>query len=149
MRTGFPVAVASGEARGLSVYDMDGDGLLEIIVSVTAQPGMRVFDLNGAPYQPTGTAAWLGGPMANPAWPRYNSAPAPAGDLNRNGGATPGSTGWGQNTGVYDLDGDGLAEVVWPASSHFEVFRIDGYAVDTKYRRGSALSSSSRRPPGL
>lgn len=58
-------------------------------------------------------------PMANPAWPRYNNLSAPTGDIDRDERATPTSLGYGQNIGIYDLDRDGFAEVIWTASNHF------------------------------
>lgn len=133
-RTGFPVIVTTDpeEARGLSVYDLDGDGFLEMVVSCTAAPGIVVINANGLPYQPVGSAPWLSsGAMASPAWPRYNTLAAPQGDANRNGMSPPTFLGYGQNTAVYDLDRDGLAEVVWSGTHNLNVHRVDGYAIDT------------------
>lgn len=98
------------------MYDLDGDGALEMVISCTAHPGIVVIGANGLPYQPLGGAPWLSnGPMASPAWPRYNNLTGPQGDSNRNGVPTPPTfLGYSQNTAVYDLDRDGLAEVVSP-----------------------------------
>lgn len=139
IRAGFPVTLTASEVRGLSVYDLDGDGLLEMVASCTAYPGLAVINATGQPYQPTGNAAWLGGPMANPAWPRYNNIAAPTGDVGRNGAsANPAPLGFGQNTAVYDLDRDGLAEVVWSASNNINIFRLDGYSIDTVSSKNGA-----------
>ena len=143
-RTGFPIVAVCGtgmgEVRSVSVYDLDGDGSLEIVISCTDYPAVQVFASDGSIYQPIGTtAAWLNGPMASPAWPRYNNLTAPQGDANKNNAASPTSLGYGQNTGIYDLDGDGLAEVVWTSSNGIEVFRLDGFAENSaaKYDRSA------------
>ena len=82
------------EFRGLSVFDLDADGTLEIIA--TAARGSKT---NTWVYEPDGSL--------RADWPRLtDSAPESA---------------WGtynDNAGIGDIDGDGAAEIVVPSDVH-------------------------------
>lgn len=84
----------SNELRGLSVYDLDADDTLEIIV--TAAIGSKT---NTWVYEHDGTL--------RAGWPQLNNDLAYA---------------WGvynDNATVGDLDGDGLGEIVVPSDVHY------------------------------
>jgi len=84
----------TSELRGLSAYDLDGDGTLEIVV--TAAVGSRV---NTWVYEHDGTV--------RPGWPQLS---------NDSGYA------WGvfnDNAAIGDLDADGMAEIVVPSDVHY------------------------------
>lgn len=91
---GWPKQPTTSELRGLEVYDVDGDGTMEIVV--TAAVGSRT---NVWVYEPTGAlrAGWpqLAGATGY-AWGVYNS-----------------------NAAVGDLDGDEAAEIVVPSDVHY------------------------------
>lgn len=84
----------NSELRGLSVYDLNGDGYLEIVVTgaVGSKTNTWVYGRNGALLQ---------------GWPQLS---------NDSGYA------WGvfnSNAAVYDLDKDGRGEIVVPSDVHY------------------------------
>lgn len=85
---------ASSELRGLSVYDLDADGTLEIVV--TGAVGSK---LNTWIYEHDGTP--------RPGWPQ----------LNDDSGYAYGV--FNDNAAIGDLDGDGLGEIVVPSDVHY------------------------------
>jgi uncharacterized repeat protein (TIGR01451 family) len=91
---GWPQRPTTSELRGLSVYDLDGDGSLEIIV--TAAIGNKT---NAWVLEHTGAI--------RSGWPQLS---------NDSGYA------WGvynDNAAVGDLDGDGQGEIVLPSDVHY------------------------------
>jgi FG-GAP-like repeat len=90
---GWPQVPTDAELRGLSVYDLDGDGQMEILV--TAAVGSPV---NSWVYEPNG-ALRLG-------WPQLS------GDSGYAFGV------YNANAAVGDLDGDGLGEIVVPSDTN-------------------------------
>jgi len=91
---GWPKQPVSNELRGLSVYDLDQDGTLEILVTAArgSQTNSWVYEHNGA---------------LRAGWPQLN---------NDSGYA------WGvynANASIRDLDGDNLAEIVVPSDVHY------------------------------
>lgn len=91
---GWPRKATDGELRGLSVYDIDDDGNLEIIV--TGAVGSKI---NTWVYEHTGGL--------RSGWPQLN---------NDSGYA------WGtfnDNATIGDIDDDGTAEIVVPSDVHY------------------------------
>lgn len=83
----------TNELRGLSAFDLDADGTLELIVTVTGD------ELNTYVYEHDGSLRH--------GWPQLN---------NESG------YGWGiynDNAAIGDLDGDGLGELVVPSDVHY------------------------------
>ncbi|VAW43131.1 hypothetical protein MNBD_CHLOROFLEXI01-910 [hydrothermal vent metagenome] len=81
------------ELRGLSAYDLDNDGTLELAVTVTGD------ELNAYVYEHDGTL--------RPGWPQLSN---------------DSGYGWGvynDNAALGDLDGDGLGELVIPSDVHY------------------------------
>lgn len=92
--SGWPKRPITNELRGLSVYDLDADGTMEIIV--TAAVGSKT---NTWVYEHNGTL--------RAGWPQLNNDLAYA---------------WGvynDNATVGDLDGDGMGEIVVPSDVHY------------------------------
>lgn len=97
------------EVRSIAAADVDGDGIIEILVNKTAEgPVTAVYELDGSMH---------------PNWPQVNDScnpPEPAESCWDFGG-------YNQNIGAGDLDGDGVLDVV---SSYdaigFGVFKGDG-----------------------
>jgi hypothetical protein len=84
----------TSELRGLSAYDLDGDGFIEIVVT-------------GAVGNKTNTWAYSHKGALLSGWPQLS---------NESGYA------WGvfnSNAAVYDLDKDGLGEIVVPSDVHY------------------------------
>ncbi len=84
----------SNELRGLSVYGLDGDGTLEIIVT-------------GAVYGKTNTWVYEHDGTLRPGWPQ----------LSDDSGYAYGV--FNDNAAIGDLDGDGLGEIVVPSDVHY------------------------------
>ena len=84
----------SNELRGLSVYDLDTDGTLEIIVT-------------GAVYNKTNTWVYEHDGSLRSGWPQLvNDSGYAYGVFN-------------DNAAVGDLDGDGIGEIVVPSDVHY------------------------------
>lgn len=106
---GWPQQPAPGtELRSLAVYDLDGNGDLEIIVASTrSNDQWFVYEHNGG--------------LRDGDWPQHG----PDSDAN---GYTAGC--YNQNAAAGDLDGDGLAEIVGPNDTHYlAAFHADGSQV--------------------
>lgn len=91
----------TNELRGLSVYDLDGDKTLDIIVTaaVGSQMNTWVYNTNG---------------VLRPGWPQ----------LNGNSGYAAGV--YNSNAAVHDLNKDGRGEIVVPSDVHY----ISAYAAN-------------------
>jgi uncharacterized repeat protein (TIGR01451 family) len=85
---------AENELRGLSVFDLDDDGTLEIIVT-------------GAVYGKTNTWVLEHDGALRPGWPQ----------LTNDSGYAYGV--FNDNAAVGDLDGDGVGEIVVPSDVHY------------------------------
>lgn len=100
--SGWPQSPTSSELRGLSVYDLDNDSTMEIMV--TAARGNRT---NTWVYEHNGTL--------RPGWPQLSNDTGYA---------------WGvfnDNAAVGDLDGDGFGEIVVPSDVHYVcTYEADG-----------------------
>ena len=91
---GWPQTPTSQELRGLSLYDLEGDGVLEIIVT-------------GAVYEKTNTWVYSNNGNLLPGWPQ----------LNNDSGYAYGV--FNDNAAVGDLDGDGYGEIIVPSDVHY------------------------------
>ena len=94
MRSGWPKRPVTSELRGLSVYDLDADGTLEVIV--TAAVGSKV---NTWVYEHNGTL--------RSGWPQLGNTSGYAYGV------------FNDNAAVGDLDGDGAGEIVVPSDVHY------------------------------
>jgi uncharacterized repeat protein (TIGR01451 family) len=96
---------ASSELRGLSAYDLDGDGTLEVIV--TAAVGSKV---NTWVYEHNG--------VLRPGWPQ----------LSDDSGYAYGV--FNDNAAIGDLDGDEMGEIVVPSDVHYIcAYEADGVQI--------------------
>ncbi|MGD8463283.1 MAG: FG-GAP-like repeat-containing protein [Anaerolineae bacterium] len=91
---GWPQTPTDRELRGLAVYDLEGDGLLEVIVTgaVLGKVNVWVYDHDGT---------------LRSGWPQL---------------ADDSGHAWGvfnDNAAVGDLDGDGVGEIVVPSDVHY------------------------------
>jgi hypothetical protein len=129
-KAGWPASTTSGgqspETRGMAAADLDGDGTIEVVATTTntSRTGAQVFVFspNGTLYQPPGTA-WT-------AWPRYNAATGPGGDVDFNGYGNHGFGCYGLNVGIGNLDDDPKLEIVVTYDNHqINVFKPDGSSV--------------------
>jgi uncharacterized repeat protein (TIGR01451 family) len=84
----------SNELRGLTVYDLDGDGTLEIVVT-------------GAVYDQVNTWVYEHDGASRAGWPQ----------LSNDSGYAYGV--FNDNAAVGDLDGDGVGEIVVPSDVHY------------------------------
>ena len=107
---GWPVVFGDSEVRSIAAADIDGDGIIEILVNKTSSgPTTAVYELDGG---------------FHPGWPQVNhdtcDPPAPAEQCWDFGG-------YNQNIGAGDFDLDGVLDVV---SSYdaigFGLFHGDG-----------------------
>lgn len=109
VRPGWPVRFGDNEVRSIAAADVNGDGVLEILVNKTSTGPTT------AVYRPSGTLL--------PNWPQVNAScnpPAPA-EVCWNFG------GYNQNIGAGDLDGDGIDDVISTYDAiGFGVFWGDG-----------------------
>jgi uncharacterized repeat protein (TIGR01451 family) len=91
---GWPQAPTGNELRGLSVYDLDDDGSLEVIVT-----GAVYGQVNTWVYEHTGAL--------RPGWPQLSDDSGYAYGI------------FNDNAAVADLDGDGIGEIVVPSDVHY------------------------------
>jgi len=109
---GWPQNPTSNELRGLLVSDLDGDNLLEIIVT-----GARGSAINTWVFEPNGSL--------RPGWPQ----------LSNNSGYA-----WGvynANASAGDLDGDNKGELVVPSDVHYIcAYEADGTQIPTNMMYG-------------
>jgi hypothetical protein len=126
-KPGWPVTTCSAEfcpeARGMAAADLDGDGLIEVVVTTTnfqdQAAQVFVFSPSGQAYQPA-SATFT-------AWPRYNTATGPGGDADFNGEGNFGSGCYGENVGIGNLDDDPELEIVVTFDNHrINAFQHDG-----------------------
>ena len=91
-QSGWPQRPASNELRGLSVYDLDNNGSMEIIVTAASY---------------SGTNTWVLSPQGQlrSGWPQLNGTGSAYGVFN-------------DNAAIGDLDNDGLGELVIPSDVH-------------------------------
>ncbi|MDA8141973.1 MAG: VCBS repeat-containing protein [Desulfobacteraceae bacterium] len=109
MRPGWPRQFGSTEIRSIAAADVDGDGVMEILVNKTGEgPTTAVYELDGSLH-------------AN--WPQVSAScnpPSPA-------EACWDFGGYNQNIGAGDLDGDGVMDVISTYDAiGFGVFWGDG-----------------------
>jgi len=110
---GWPRKASDRELRGLSVYDLEGDGTLEIVV--TAAVGSKT---NTWVYEHDGSL--------RPGWPQL------VGDTGYAWGA------YNDNAAVGDIDGDGWAEIVVPSDVHYVcAYEADGSQIPAHAMYGS------------
>jgi len=91
---GWPQTITSNEVRGVSAYDLDGDGSLEIIAT-----GALGSKTNAWVLEHTGAT--------RPGWPQL---------------ANDSGYAWGvynANAAIADLDADGAGEIVIPSDVHY------------------------------
>jgi uncharacterized repeat protein (TIGR01451 family) len=93
-KPGWPQRPTDRELRGLSVYDLDGDGTLEIVMT-------------GAVYNKVNTWVYEHNGTLRPGWPQ----------LANNSGYAYGV--FNDNAAVGDLDGDEGGEIVVPSDVHY------------------------------
>jgi uncharacterized repeat protein (TIGR01451 family) len=93
-KPGWPQRPTERELRGLSVYDLDNDGTMEIIVT-------------GAVYNKVNTWVYEHDGGLRPGWPQLvNDSGYAYGIFN-------------DNSAVGDLDGDGYGELIIPSDVHY------------------------------
>jgi hypothetical protein len=130
VKAGWPVSTNSGgtspEARGMAAADLNGDGIIETVVTTTntSPTGAQVFvfEPDGKLYQPAGASFT--------AWPRYNTATGAGNDGDFNGQGNHGYGCYGENVGIGNLDDDANLEIVVTYDDHqINVFKHDGTSV--------------------
>jgi len=109
LKPGWPRRFGDSEIRSIAAADVDGDGVVEILVNKTSTgPATAV-------YRPDGSL--------HPGWPQVSAScnpPVPAEGCWDYGG-------YNQNIGAGDLDGDGVLDVVSTYDAiGFGVFHGDG-----------------------
>jgi hypothetical protein len=118
LKPGWPRRFGDSEARAIAGADIDGDGVVEILVNKTSSGPTT------AVYEPDGSL--------HPNWPQVNDRcdpPPPAEGCWDFGG-------YNQNIGAGDLDGDGVADVVSTYDAiGFGLFHGDGspFATDASF----------------
>jgi uncharacterized repeat protein (TIGR01451 family) len=101
-QSGWPRRPVEQELRGLAVYDLDGDGSLEVIVT-------------GAVYGKVNTWVYEHDGILRGGWPQ----------LSDDSGYAYGV--FNDNAAVGDLDGDGMGEIVVPSDVHYVcAYEADG-----------------------
>ncbi|MBN2723373.1 MAG: VCBS repeat-containing protein [Deltaproteobacteria bacterium] len=136
VKAGWPANVsgdsgATPEVRGMSAGDLDGDGLIEIVVSTTQtvdeEDGgsqIYVFNSSGGIFQPAGGHS--------PAWPRYNALSGDGNDADRNGYGHHGYGCYGLNVAIGNIDDDDELEILATYDNHhIQAFKMDGIAIDS------------------
>jgi len=108
-KPGWPKQPTPGnELRSLGAFDMEQDGMIEVLVASTKSKGQwHVFEPDGS--------------LRPGSWPQHNE------NSSSNGYS------WGcynQNLAAGDVDGDGRAEVIGPNDTHYiDAFEDDGSQV--------------------
>ncbi len=110
---GWPQNPTSNELRGLLVSDLDGDNLLEVIVT-------------GAVYNKVNTWVYESDGTIRPGWPQ----------LNNDSGYAHGV--FNSNASTGDLDGNGANEIVVPSDVHYIcAYKADGTQIPANAMYGS------------
>ncbi len=147
IKAGWPASTCANgqcpENRSLAAADLDGDGVIEVVVASTQTAGENhifVFNPDGRLYQPAGTS-WQ-------AWPRYNTDSGEGGDADVNCSGQHGYGCYGLNLGIGNLDDDPDLEIVATYDNHqIQVFDPDGIALladkDLYTNRSSECRDSS------
>ena len=105
LKPNWPKRPTTNELRGLSVYDLDGDGTLEIVVT-------------GAVYGPVNTWVYEHDGTLRPGWPQLSNSSGYAYGV------------FNANAAVGDLHGDPMAEVVVPSDVHYiNAYERDGQQI--------------------
>jgi hypothetical protein len=106
---GWPKRFGDSEVRSIAAADVDGDGMIEILVNKTSGgPVTTIYRYDGSML---------------PNWPQVNAScnPPPPAEACWDFG------GYNQNIGAADLDGDGMADVISTYDAiGFGVFRGSG-----------------------
>jgi hypothetical protein len=150
LKAGWPAdttsAGRSAEIRAMAAADLDGNGVIEIVVTTTqtlstTSGGAQVFvfSADGKLYQPAG--------VSFPAWPRYNTLSGSGGDADRNGAGHNGFGCYGLNVGIGEIDNDSELEIVVTYDNHhIQVFDHDGVAHDASLYFTNRHSDYSGNP---
>jgi uncharacterized repeat protein (TIGR01451 family) len=102
---GWPQQPTGNELRGLSVYDLDQDGDLEVVVT-------------GAVYNRTNTWVFEHTGALRPGWPQLSNESGYAYGV------------FNDNAALGDLDGDGAGEIVVPSDVHYVcAYEADGVQI--------------------
>lgn len=137
----FPVRLGAGVVAGPRVLDLDGDGALEIVVA-TVDGEVFAIDRNGArvagfgvttPDPILATPSGVFGTNEGP-WLVVRGLAGSLTVVDPGGGATtivePSKYGATSSPALFDLDGDGVFEIVTANGLDLEVRRRDGAMVD-------------------